>query len=146
MSLRSFLAALVACGFLGLPLAHAQDARQAVEAANAQWNEAFGKKDAAALTALYTQDAKLLPPGGRVISGTAEIQKFWQSTVKSGVTGYSIKVIDAQAEGNLAYEVAQWEAKGPGQQTFRGGLVHVFERQGDGSLKSRLHTWSIATP
>jgi uncharacterized protein (TIGR02246 family) len=146
MSLRSFLAAIVACGCLGLPLAQAQDVRQAVEAANAQWNEAFDKKDAAALAALYTQDAKILPPGGRVISGTAEIQKFWQTTVKGGVSGYSIKVIDAHADGNLAYEVAQWEAKGPGQQTFRGGLVQVFERQGDGSLKSRLHTWSISMP
>ena len=62
------LAALVAAT---APLAHGQNARggrevrgarAAIEAANRKFVEAFNRGDAAAVAALYVDDAKLLPP------------------------------------------------------------------------------------
>src|SRR5262249_35159502 len=42
-----------------------------------KWNEAFNKKDAAALTALYTADAVLLPQGvDQPIIGAVNIRKY----------------------------------------------------------------------
>ena len=39
--------------------------RQAIEAANGRFGEAVRRGDGAAIAALYTEDAKLLPPMAR---------------------------------------------------------------------------------
>jgi uncharacterized protein (TIGR02246 family) len=128
--------------------AQAEDVRRAIETGNAKWNEAFNKKDAAALTAMYAPDAKLLPPANTVVSGPAEIHKFWQSMFDGGFADHQIKLIDAQGAGNMAYEAAQWQATGPGKggarQTYKGSVVMILERQGGNDWKAKVHTWNVA--
>ncbi len=51
----------------------------AIEAQNAAFMAAERNADAAALGALYTEDAWLLPPGGDMIRGRSQIEAVWAS-------------------------------------------------------------------
>ena len=51
---------------------------QAIRAASKQWVDAFNQADAAATAAIYTEDAKMLPPNSSIIIGREGIQAFFQ--------------------------------------------------------------------
>lgn len=70
--------------------------------------EVFGKRNFAALDQIYTADARILPPGGPMISGRAAIRKFWTDLIlavnaKSGV----LTSVDVMPTGDGIVEVGK---------------------------------------
>ena len=61
---------------LGAP-ALAQN-KATIEKLNDVWTAAFNKGDAAAVAAMYTEDAYVLPPGSAMVRGHAAIEAFWR--------------------------------------------------------------------
>lgn len=121
------------------------DVREIIRTNNRQWNAAFNSGDATAVAALYTDDATVLPHTHDVVRGADNIMGFWRSVIDAGFRNHAIELIDVHAHGDLAVEIAKWQAEGPGesgQQSFGGSLVNIFERQNDGSWKCRLHIWN----
>ncbi len=45
--------------------------------------EVFGKRDFDALDEIYTEDARILPPGAPMISGRPAIKEFWAGVIQS---------------------------------------------------------------
>ena len=117
-----------------------------VAAAYAAWDEAFNKSDAKALAAFYTDNAAFLPATHDVIRGPAGVEKFFGSIFGMGVTGHKLEVIEAQESGNIVFGAAKWSAKGKDaagtDQPWGGVATHIFEKQADGTLKLRLHTFN----
>jgi uncharacterized protein (TIGR02246 family) len=146
MKARWHLAVLIAVAML-TPPALAQDLRSTVEAGNTAFNQAFNKGDAAAVTKLYTSDAKLLPPADKIVSGDKEILAFWRSLIDAGITDHKIETVQVEEAGNTAIVAGKWQAMGKNSQgkaaTFKGSVMKVLERQGD-TWKTSLHTWNIA--
>ncbi len=69
---------LILCGWLlSAGAASAQTVAAIQELSNA-WSAAFNKGDAAAVAAMYAEDAYVLPPGHDMVKGRAAIQAFWQ--------------------------------------------------------------------
>ncbi len=114
--------------------------------AYAAWDAAFAKGDAKAVAALYADDAVFLPATHDVIKGPSGIEKFFTGIFGMGVTAHKLDVIEAHAVGNLLYGAAKWSANGKdangGDQPWGGIATHIFERQADGSLKLKLHTFN----
>jgi ketosteroid isomerase-like protein len=124
----------------------AADPKSDVTAAYAAWDTAFNKGDAKTLAASYLPNAKVLPPTHEVESSPAAIEKFFAGLQSSGVTDHKLVLIDAGGDDKIVYGTANWSAKGKDKDgkptTFSGIATHVFERQGDNSLKLRLHTFN----
>ena len=122
------------------------DVRETIRASNDQWNRAFNSGDAAAVAALYTADATVLPHTHDVIQSAGNIRDFWRSVIDAGFRDHAIELLDVHTQGDLDVETAKLQAEGPGEggerQRFGGSLVNVFERQSDGSWKCRLHIWN----
>jgi uncharacterized protein (TIGR02246 family) len=59
----------------------AQD-KATIEKLNDVWTAAFNKGDAAAVAAMYTEDAYVLPPGAELIKGRAAIEGFWRQAAQ----------------------------------------------------------------
>jgi uncharacterized protein (TIGR02246 family) len=120
--------------------------REAIRANNDSWNKGFNNGDAAAVAGLYTPDATVLPHTHDVVRGVEAIRDFWKSVIEAGFRSHRIELIDVHAQGDLAFEIAKWQAEGPAEDGNRqesgGSLVNVFERQSDGSWKCRLHIWN----
>ena len=78
--------------------------RAAIEQAGVRFAEAYGRGDAKAVAAFYTEDAIAFPPGAEMVKGREAIQQMWQETMASGVKSLTFTVIDVGASGDLAYE------------------------------------------
>lgn len=117
-----------------------------VKSAYSAWDAAFNKADAKAVAAFYTDNAIFLPATHDVIKGPVGVEKFFGGLFGMGVTGHKLELIEAQGDGNLLFGTAKWSAKGKdasgADQPWAGTATHVFEKQPDGSLKVRLHTFN----
>jgi ketosteroid isomerase-like protein len=86
--------------------------RQAVDEGNRKFGAAAARKDYAGMAALYTDNAKVLPPNAPIASGREAIEEFWRSTAtKFGMTGVTLKTIDLEITGDTAYEVGEADLK-----------------------------------
>lgn len=140
-----YSAALV-CLSLASPTALASDLRAAMEADNARWLAAFNSPNPADFVNLYTSDARLLPPGEQPITGGPEaIRQFWESKIKMGVKEHTFEIVNVHEDSEYAYQVAKWTlvvAKDNGERTpYAGSAVRIFERQSDGSWRTKVHFW-----
>ena len=135
------------CLMFGTSLtARAQSADEQVKAAYAAWDEAFNKGDAKAIAAFYTDDAMLLPPSHDIIEGPAGVEKFFAGILGMGATGHKLELVKAEEKGDVVFSAAKWSAKGKdakgADQPWSGVGTTIFEKQADGSLKLKLHTFN----
>jgi uncharacterized protein (TIGR02246 family) len=123
-----------------------QTLRNQVEAAYRAWNDAFNAGDAKLLAACYAGDATFLPATHDVIEGQAGVERFFAGLLANGVTGHKLELLTAHGDASIVVGAARWSAQGKDANgtdtTFGGVATHVFERQDDGSLKLRLHTFN----
>ena len=113
-----------------------------VVAAYMAWDAAFNKADAKAVAAAYLSNARVLPPTHEVVSGSTAIENFFAGLFSSGFTDHKLTIIDAGGDDKVIYSAAYWSAQGKGADAANGIATHVFERQADGSLRLRLHTFN----
>ena len=78
--MRNF-AVVAGCLILGAAPAVAQD-KATIEKLNDAWTAAFNKGDAAAVAAMYTEDAYVLPPGAEIVKGHVAIEAFWRQAAQ----------------------------------------------------------------
>lgn len=133
--------------FLGLSslLSHADPATE-VKASYAAWDQAFNKGDAKALAAFYTDDALFLPATHDVIVGRPDIEKFFAALFAMGVKDHKLELIQVSGNDKPMFGAAKWSADGKDKagkdQPWGGVATHIFERQADGSLKLKVHTFN----
>ena len=92
----------------------------------------------AALAALYTTDAQVLPPNGEPITGRAAIQKFWQGVMDSGVKGAKLTTVEAAAAGDMAHEVGTYELSGADGKVLDSGKYIVIWKRDGGQWKLQV--------
>jgi len=82
---------------------------------NRNFAKALTEHNAEAAANLYDVNASLLPPNEAIVTGRANIQKYWQGAIDAGVIDASVKTIDAKSNGDLGYEIGTFEMrfKGP---------------------------------
>jgi uncharacterized protein (TIGR02246 family) len=127
--------------FLGATTAQARSVKAEIDAANQQWIAAFNKGDAAAVAALYTDQATVLPPGADIAKGRDAIQKVWAGAIQSGLKNITLQTVAVEQFGNAAREIGRFSADVTNPQK---PTVHV-----DGKyvvLWKRLHgAWKLDT-
>jgi uncharacterized protein (TIGR02246 family) len=106
---------LVAAGLLLIAAPAMGQSKAVVQRLDDQWAAAFNKGDAAALTAMYTDDAYVLPPGADLVQGKGAIQNLWSQTVQQ-LGDAKLTTLDVQPLGrSAAREVGTFTAKKKGQ-------------------------------
>jgi ketosteroid isomerase-like protein len=134
------IATLLALGSMGGAPALA-DMKSDVTAAYGAWDAAFNKSDAKAVAAFYAADAKFLPADHTVHTGPAEVEKFFAGLFSNGVKSHNLEPITIGGTEAQPFAAAKWSAKA-GDKDIGGVATHIFERQSDGSLKLKLHTFN----
>jgi ketosteroid isomerase-like protein len=124
-----------------------QNIQTEIQAINAQFDQAFNAKNAAAIGQLYEANATVMPaPAGTPIVGAAAIQTFFDGLIQAGVIEHQLTLTEAVADGNLAYQRGNWagamlNADGT-KQTFGGNVHLVYRKQADGGWKAVTHIWN----
>jgi uncharacterized protein (TIGR02246 family) len=126
--------------------AQADGLRAAMEAANKQWLAAYNTPNTAAFSAMYTEDAILIPGEGfPPVRGPEAIKQFWEAGIKDGYKDHTFEIVETKSDGNLAYLLATWTVKqvreGGDTASFSGHTVRIFQRQGDGAWKTKVHMY-----
>jgi len=134
---------LVLGGCADRPPAVDPGARHAIEAAVSRYVTASNTGDAEALTALYTEDAVLLPPDHAPIQGKAAIGEFWRQGTD---TGLAVTTLRVEVDGSVGYLIGQYSLPANDQEPADSGkYVMCLRRQRDGSWKLAADIWNSST-
>jgi len=97
------------------PTPPAPDLKAQIDANNAAWAAAANRGDAAAVAAMYTETATMLPPGVDMQKGRAAIQKTIANIGGSGIKNFALTTVDvAQVGPDTAREIGRFSLDAPG--------------------------------
>jgi uncharacterized protein (TIGR02246 family) len=110
---------------------------------NNQWADAFNKGDAAAISAMYTADAYLLPAGAEMVKGRAAIEGFWRQSMQQ-LGDIKCMTIDVKPLGSsAAREIGTCSFRTKGQSPQESSLKYavVWQKEG-GRWKLLQDIWN----
>jgi uncharacterized protein (TIGR02246 family) len=131
-------AARLAVGFMLCAAPAMAQTQATINKLNEAWCAAFNKGDAAALAAMYADDATVLPQGGPMIKGATAIKDLWAGEVKE-LGDAKLTTVELHTMGEvMAYEIgiATAKTKANPPQDAVGKYVVVWKRNGT--------SWKIA--
>jgi ketosteroid isomerase-like protein len=106
--------------------------------------EVAGKGNITALDQVYTTDARILPPGGEMVTGREAIKQFWSQFLQSAqAKSISLATVSAEPAGDKVVEIGRAEIVLGDGQTARVNYVVVW-RQEDGRWKWHIDIWNPA--
>jgi len=124
--------------------------RQAIEAENAKFVAAFNSQDAAGVAALYTENARILPPNSEMIQGRQNIEKALAAEFQMGFKDLSLTTTEVEGNGDTAYEIGKYSGtlQPEGQEgiTVSGKYVVIWKRQADGRWQLDTDIWNGSKP
>jgi uncharacterized protein (TIGR02246 family) len=121
--------------------AGATDLRAQIEKMDQAWQTAYNAGDAAAVAALYSEDAKLMAPGSATVSGRAAIQAMFAQDIARGSKN-ALTTAEVFGGGDYAIAVGGWvETGADGAHKDHGSYVTVYKRAG-GDWKIYRDTWN----
>lgn len=140
----------VACAPAAPPDTTADD-MTAVSALRSAWEAAYEAGDAAALAALYTEDATSMPAGEATVAGKAAIQATYQGMFDQMTFATDLRPLSTHVDGDLGYDHGEFAGtatpKAGGDATAVTGRYLVVFRRGDDGAWRLSHTMdNQATP
>jgi len=124
--------------------------QQLIAQTNEQFVEAYNRGDIAAVAALYTDDAVLMPPNSPMMRGRQAIQQFWEEARQMGLRDPTLRTIQLEERGDTAYEVGEYtlqiEMPGGELENDKGKYVVVWKQTADGSRKLAVDIWNTDSP
>jgi uncharacterized protein (TIGR02246 family) len=116
--------------------------RRIVEEGNRKFGAAIGRKDYAGMAALYSEDAKVLPPDAPIVAGRKAIEEFWRAAATSlGLISVTLKTSDLDVSGDIACEVGEADLKlNTGQAKVK--YIVVWQRGSDGEWRLHRDIWN----
>jgi uncharacterized protein (TIGR02246 family) len=121
------------------------DLRAQTEKMDRAWEKAYNAGDAAALTALYTKDAKVMAPGAEMASGTSAIQKLFAADIAQGAKN-TLTLGDVVGFGDYALETGTFVATSAEGKHLDHGSFMTLLRKVDGGWKIHRDTWNSSMP
>ena len=99
----------------------------------ATWANAYDASDAAALAALYADDAHSLPPGGAPLVGRTAIESYWKNDIGEGGTVTKLTPTNAIAQGAFVHIEGAYQVEGQDKMELAKGQYHqLWTRTADG--------------
>ncbi|HEX2451558.1 MAG TPA: DUF4440 domain-containing protein [Gemmatimonadales bacterium] len=118
------------------------DFRAGIGAANQRFMNAFSRGDAPAIAALYASDARVLPPGGQPVSGTAAIEAFWRRVMDLGIKTARLETEELDLHGARAIEMGRYTLEDAGGTALDRGKYLVVWRQDGGEWRLHRDIWN----
>jgi uncharacterized protein (TIGR02246 family) len=132
---RKWMPWLLALSMAFPAVASAADVRKAVDG--------LAAKDAAAIAAVYAEDAILYPPGAGAVSGRKAIAAAFEPMLGAPL---SLKTAEVKQSGDYATETGTWTLAGPdGKLADDGKFVVVWKKVGKGWFMWR-DIWNSSRP
>ena len=118
--------------------------RKAIEEGGRRLGAALTAKDFAAAAALYTEDAKVLPPDGPIVGGgRTAIAEFWQAAVAAlDLQSATLKTLDVEVTGpDSACEIGEATLQ-LASGAARVKVLVVWKKGADGQWRLHRDIWN----
>jgi ketosteroid isomerase-like protein len=106
--------------------------------------------DATAASAVYAEDARLLPPSAELLQGREAIEAFWKAGVEAGISEVELEALEFESDGGLAYEIGRYALRlrpaDGGTVVDRGKYLLVHQRGPDGSWRRAAEMFNPEAP
>jgi uncharacterized protein (TIGR02246 family) len=130
-----------------MPPPQAPDLKAQIDANNIAWAAAANRGDAAAVAAMYTENATMLPPGMDMQYGRAAIEKTVAKLGGSGIRNFVLTAIDVSQVGpDTAREIGRFivDAPGPKKKLVKvDGKYVVIWKQVGGKWLLDVDIWNL---
>jgi len=128
-----------------------QAVRSRIEETNAEFSAAVSHGDTAAIAALYTDDAIVLPPNAEMVRGRQAIKGLFDGMIQQmGIPQLTLRTMQVDEVGEMANEIGEYTLKfqpaGGEPVTDIGKYVVIWKRQGDDSWKLHIDVWNTNSP
>lgn len=109
---------------------------------NAEFVEAFRSKNGEAIAAMYTAEARVMPPGSEMAEGKSKIQAFWESVFRAGITDAKLETVDVDLIGGYtAVETGKFTMYANKEVADRGKYLVIWRNE-DGQWKLHRDVWN----
>lgn len=102
-----------------------------ISSRSAEWDTALNNGDIDALAALYTDDARIMPPNAEMASGTDAVRDAFGGMIESGLIS-SLTSVDISVSGNVGYNVGTYVLTAGDEQVDVGKFIETWVRGDDG--------------
>ncbi|MGB5324636.1 MAG: DUF4440 domain-containing protein [Pseudomonadales bacterium] len=102
-------------------------------------------KDVDGLVNIYTDDARVMPPNGKMKQGEAAVLEEFRAMIDAGITG-TLTSIESKALGNIAYNLGTYELQIEGETIDTGKWVETWQRGDDGVWRISIDIWNSDNP
>ncbi len=120
---------------------------QDIQAANRLFEqEVVAKRNYDALDNVYTADARILPPGGEMMSGRENIKGFWKRVVEevwANVTSVTLETVDFEPQGDTGWEIGRATLRFAGDAPAATAKYVVVWKKEDGRWKWHVDIWNM---
>lgn len=119
------------------------DIRRSIDETNRRFVEAFNAGNAGrAAEAVYTRDARLLPPDGPMTQGRDGIVQFWESASQQlGIRSVALSTVSLEPLGDGAYEIGHADIRLTSGQDVRFKYVVIWKQE-DGRWRWHVDIWN----
>ncbi len=144
--LKTAIMGVLLMGSLITSSTHASEASDAIDKINAQFEAGFTNGEAKTIADVYTQDAQILPPNSKIITGYDAILAFWQGAIDMGITSADLDTIELDEQGDTAIEIGKYVLKGESDNVLDEGKYIVVWKKRNAGWKYFRDMWSSALP
>jgi len=98
------------------------------------WDAALNAKDVDALVELYTSDARILPPNGKMKSGGAAVRAEFGAMIDAGLSG-ELTSVETVVAGDIGYNVGTYTFRAGDDLADVGKFIETWRRDEDGQWR-----------
>ena len=120
--------------------------RAAIDAGNRNFMAHFGRQDAAGMASLYTASGCVMPANNEILSGTANVEAFWQGAFDSGLKEAVLETVELEEHGDTAIETGHYTLKAAGGAVADHGKYIVVWKNDGGTWKLHKDIWNTSQP
>ena len=128
------------------PQSDSTAARAGIEATSRELTKDFAARDAKAISLLYTEDAKLLPPNSPPVLGRDAVAKFYASLLELPIASLALESVDVYGSGDEVTEEGRYTLVGTNGETVEAGKTLVVWRKTDAGWRLHRDMWSSDAP
>jgi len=106
-------------------------------------DEVAAKRNVEALDRVYTRNARILPPGGEMVSGRGNIKQFWRGAIESlNVSSAKLETVTFETAGDSGVEVGRATLHFAAGGSATGKYVVIWKQE-DGAWKWDVDIWNM---
>ncbi len=109
------------------------------------WEAALNAQDIDTLVSMYTDDARVMPPGMPLASGTQAVRDAFSGMIAAGFTG-TLTPVETRVAGDIGYNVGTFELTMGDGTVSTGKFTETWERGDDGVWRISNDIWNDDAP